>query len=234
MKRKVLLYLLSLFLFTVLSAGFATLYIIKTTGTLSRLVALHQIEDLRKDLILSIQAVQSDLYTVNTSLGRRLDGISHNVNRLNKASLTCTTCHHSPEVTAQLRTIRSLVVDYEGRLSYFITASANRGHLLKMKKDAAATGNQLLLETQKMSLQAGSRLEGVTRGVMSKVKGTGVILFGLMIATVVFGAAIALQLTVTITRPIGILVDATRRIAAGELGTTAGLSLLPGHGPRGR
>jgi PAS domain S-box-containing protein len=218
MKRKILRYLLALFLFTVLSAGFATLYIINTTGTFSRLVTLHQIEDLRKDLIMSIQAVQSDLYTVNTALGRRLDEISENVNRLDKASSTCTTCHHSPEITAQLNTIRSMVLDYEEGLSYYISASANSPHILKMKMDAAATGNKLLVETGKMSIQASSRLEGMTRDVMSKIKKTGVIIFGMMIATFVFGAAIALQLTAAITRPIGILVEATRRIAAGELG----------------
>ena len=218
MKRKILLYLLALFLFTVLSAGFATLYIINTTGTLSRLVTLHQIEDLRKDLIMSIQAVQSDLYTVNTPLGRRLDEISDSVNHLDKASSNCTTCHHSPEVTAQLTTIRAMVVEYEGHLSFFITASANSRHILKMKMDAAATGNKLLMETEKMSIQASSRLENMTRDVISKIKRTGMIIFGMMIATFVFGAAIALQLTSAITRPIGILVEATRRIAAGELG----------------
>jgi diguanylate cyclase (GGDEF)-like protein/PAS domain S-box-containing protein len=218
MKRKILFYLLALFFFTVLSAGFATLYIINTTDTLSRLITLHQIEGLRKDLIMSVQAVQSDLYTVNTSLGRRLDEIADNVDRLDKASSTCTTCHHSPEITAQISAIRSMVLDYEGHLSYFITASANRRQILKMQMDAAATGNQLLVETEKMSIQASSRLEGMTTDVMNKVKRTGMIIFGMMIATMVFGTAIALQLTVAITRPIGILVEATRRIAAGELG----------------
>ena len=218
MKRKILLYLFALFLFTVLGAGFATLYIINTTGTLSRLVTLHQIEDLRKDLIMSIQAVQSDLYTVNTALGRQLDDISDRVNRLDKASSNCTTCHHSPEITAQLNNIRSMVLKYEEHLSYFITASANSPHILKLKMDAAASGNNLLVETEKMSIQASVRLENMTRDVMSKIKKAWVIIFGMMIATFVFGAAIALQLTAAITRPINLLVEATRRIAAGELG----------------
>jgi diguanylate cyclase (GGDEF)-like protein/PAS domain S-box-containing protein len=221
MKRKILLYLLALFLFTVLGAGVATLYIINTTGTLSRLVTLHQIEDNRKDLIMSIQAVQSDLYTVNTALGRGLDEISDNVNRLDKASSNCTTCHHSPDITAQLNTIRSMVLEYEGDLSYYITASADSPHILKLKMDAAASGNKLLVETGKMSIQASSRLEGMTRDVMSKIKKTGVIIFGMLIATFVFGAAIALQLTAAITRPINVLVEATRKIAAGELGYQA-------------
>ncbi len=218
MKRKILLYLLALFLFTVLSAGFASLYIVNTTGTLSRLVTLHQIEDLRKDLIMSIQAVQSDLYTVNTALGSQLDEISDRVNRLDKASSNCITCHHSPEITAQLNMIRSMVLAYEGDLSYYITASANNPHILKLKMQAAVTGNKLLMETEKMSIQASRRLETMTRDVMGKIKRTGMIIFGMMIATFAFGAAVALQLTAAITRPIGILVEATRRITAGELG----------------
>ena len=47
-----------------------------TTTTLSRLVTLHQIEDLRRHLIISIQTVQSDLYTVNTRLGQKIDAIA--------------------------------------------------------------------------------------------------------------------------------------------------------------
>ncbi len=224
MKRKILLYLFALFLFTVLGAGVATLYIINTTGTLSRLVTLHQIEDLRKDFIMSIQAVQSDLYTVNTAMGHRLDEIADNVNRLDTASSKCATCHHSPHITAQLNSLRAMVLDYEGDLSYYITASANNPHILKLKMGAAATGNKLLAETEKMSLQASKRLEGLTRDVMSKIKKTWVIIFIMLVATFVFGAAIALQLISAITRPIDILVEATRRITAGELGYQAVVS----------
>jgi hypothetical protein len=62
-----------------------------------------------------------------------------------------------------------MVLDYEGHLCYFITASANSRHILTMKMDAAATGNGLLVERGKMSIRAGSRLEGMQSSPPSSI-----------------------------------------------------------------
>lgn len=56
----------------------ASLYINRTIGEFSRLIELHQIEDLRKHLVIRIRAVQSDLYTVRTPLAHTLDSIVTN------------------------------------------------------------------------------------------------------------------------------------------------------------
>ena len=56
MKRKIILSLLALFLFSATGAITATFYIRNTTDTLARLIKLHQIEDFRQSLIISIQA----------------------------------------------------------------------------------------------------------------------------------------------------------------------------------
>ena len=58
MKRKIILSLLALFLFSAAGAITATFYIRNTTETLARLIKLHQVEDFRQDLIISIQTVQ--------------------------------------------------------------------------------------------------------------------------------------------------------------------------------
>ena len=58
MKRKIILSLLALFLFSATGAVTATFYIRNTTETLARLIKLHQVEDFRQDLIISIQTVQ--------------------------------------------------------------------------------------------------------------------------------------------------------------------------------
>ncbi|MCK4839834.1 MAG: hypothetical protein KAS94_13605, partial [Desulfobulbaceae bacterium] len=66
MKRKIITALLMLLLFSVSGVALATYFASNITGTLKKIVKLHQIEDLRQNLIISIQSVQSDLYTVNT------------------------------------------------------------------------------------------------------------------------------------------------------------------------
>ena len=145
-----------MFLFSALGAGFVTIYIRNTTATLSRLIKLHQIEDFRLRLIISIQTVQSDLYTVHTALGHKLDLIIENVANLEQSVRKCTTCHHTPEIARQIEGVQSLIGDYQNSLSYYITASANAGQINKMKLDAAAIGNKLLVKTEDMSIQASS------------------------------------------------------------------------------
>lgn len=220
MKRKIILFLLIVFLFSTLSAGFATIYIRDTTATLSRLVNLHQIEDMRRHLIISIQTVQSELYTVRTELGHKLDLIIENVVNLEQSVQKCTTCHHTPDIARQIKGVQSLIGDYQNSLSYYITASANVQQIRKMKLDAAAIGNELLVKTENMSVQASSRLESITKDAMQKVKRVWMILMATMLLAFILGIIVAVRLTRAITRPINTLVNATRMIASGDLGYT--------------
>jgi diguanylate cyclase (GGDEF)-like protein/PAS domain S-box-containing protein len=220
MKRKIVLSLLVLFLFISVGATFAIMYIKNTTTTLGKLIQLHQIEDLRQHLIISIQTVQSDLYTVHTPLGQKLDLIADNVTTLDGASQKCVGCHHSPEVTREIGELRALITDYQKSLSYYITASANAQLIDKLKLDAAAIGNALLVKTAGMSSRAGSRLEGVTRDAMGKINKAWVILYATIGITFFFGIIVAVKLTASITGPIDKLVKAARMLGSGALGYT--------------
>jgi hypothetical protein len=93
MKRKIILSLLSLFLFSAAGAITATFYIRNTTETLARLIKLHQIEDFRQDLIISIQTVQSELYTIGTVFAHDPNVITDNVLRLERGASACSACH---------------------------------------------------------------------------------------------------------------------------------------------
>ena len=220
MKRKIIFSLLIVFLISALGAAFATVYIRNTTATLNRLINLHQIEDLRQHLIMSIQTVQSDLYTVHTKLGHRLDRIVENVDKLDQAAAKCSSCHHTPEITAQIDEIRSHILDYQNALSYYITASANSQQINKLKLDAAAIGNNLLVRTEDMSVQASSKLEAMTQDAMRKIKQAWMILSLTVLFSLMFGIAVSVHLTRAVTRPVNTLLNATRMIAAGDLGFT--------------
>src|SRR5512143_1344080 len=113
MKRKIIASLLLLFVISASGAIAATFYITNTTATLSRLVTLHQIEDLRQHLVISIQTVQSDLYTLHTMLAHKLDTIVENVNKLDASAAKCGTCHHEPRVASQIKEVRDLIGRYE-------------------------------------------------------------------------------------------------------------------------
>jgi diguanylate cyclase (GGDEF)-like protein/PAS domain S-box-containing protein len=220
MKRKIILSLLTLLLISGSGAFLSTLYITQTTSTLSRLVRLHQIEDLRQHLIISIQAVQSDLYTVHTMLGRKIDAIVDHVTLLDQAASSCSGCHHQPDIAKDITAVQEDIRRYQESLSYYITASANRERINQFKLETAEMGNELLQKAESMTHRATTKLETTTALAMKKVRDARLILFLTMIVTLVLGFVVAVNLTKAVTDPVNALVTATRAIAGGDLGHT--------------
>lgn len=224
MKRKIILTFGAFFVLFAAGAVLATVYIKNTTNELSRLIKLHQIEELRQNLIISIQTVQSNLYTVNTSLGPQLDLIVNNVANLEVNAHKCSACHHAEAIERRLKDIQAQIHDYESSLSYYITASANLDRIEALKSDAATLGNQLLSATEEMSFEASKHLKLMTEEAMKKIDSVKLILYGTMVLTFLFGVAIAFRLTTSITKPVSKLVEATRAIASGDLGYSVSYS----------
>jgi two-component system, cell cycle sensor histidine kinase and response regulator CckA len=217
MKKKIVLSLLILFLFFATGIVFSTLYIQNTTTSLEWLIKLHQVEDLRKHLILSIQTLQSELYTVGTPLGHKIDTITDNASLLEENAAKCTGCHHPPELDTRLKEIQKYIRDYQNALSFYITASADRKNIERLKLEAAEKGNTLLATTEQMSLDASRKLSIVTNKALERARIVRTILITTTLLTFVFSLVIAYRLTKSITDPISVLVNATRAIASGNL-----------------
>jgi hypothetical protein len=135
----------------------AMFYMQTTLSEINRLISLHEIENLRKDLIISLQVVQSDLYTVHTPAGQKLDTIVTHVASLESSAKKCTSCHHEASVHDRLNEVQAKIGAYQRAMSFYITASANNERIDKLRHSAAVIGNDLLLMTGSMSAKA-SRL----------------------------------------------------------------------------
>ena len=220
MKRKIILSLLALFAFFASGALISIIYISNTTDTLNRLIALHKIEHLREELVINIQTVQSDLYTVRTPLAEDLDSIIRNVTNLDLAARECNSCHHIPDLSRRLDEILHLIDEYKNSLSYYITARANAERTEKFKMEAATIGNKILGYTQDMIFAASKKLEERTQGALKDVDNANIILLITLIFVFLFASWVSVSLTKSITRPISELVNATRKIASGDLGHT--------------
>lgn len=218
MRKNITLFMLFLVVCFTIGTTLATIYIKKTISEFSYLVELHQIEDMRKNLVIRLQNVQSDLYTVRTPLASSLDAIVIHVTNLKNAAQECMECHHEEEVTDRINKINSLLMDYQDALSYYITASANAERIDRLKLEAAGIGNQLLFNTEEMSFDASRRLQFLTKVALQKVEKAKTILFSTIIITFFFGIVFALKLARSVTRPVNELVNATRIIASGDLG----------------
>ncbi|KAF0216861.1 MAG: PAS/PAC sensor-containing diguanylate [Geobacteraceae bacterium] len=220
MRKKIISLLFVLFLLFTFGALIAALHIEDTTNLFNNLIKLHQIEGLRHDLVEKVLKVQSDLYTVNTPLSRGLEDIVITVEGLDKSAKKCISCHHEPAISQKLEKSILLIDDLQEALSYYITASANRQRIDKLKTDAALIGNELLNHTEIMAFDAAKNIDKSTKHALGKVKKTKIALSILFIVTFFFGVLVALNLTTSITRPTHQLVLASRKIAAGELGYT--------------
>jgi signal transduction histidine kinase/ActR/RegA family two-component response regulator len=220
MKRKITLSLFLLFAFFTSATLIATFYITSNTEELLRLIDLHQVEALRRHLVISIQTVQSDLYTVHTPLGHKLDLMVDNVSELDKAAHKCTSCHHEGSVYQEISESRALIQTYKAALSYYITTSANPARIEKIKLEAARIGEKLLRRTEDMSASASRKLDLITTNVMVSLDYGKKIIFVILLSSFLLGILVSVQLTRSITRPINELVNATKIIASGSLGHT--------------
>ena len=97
--------------------------------------------------------------------------MTDNVLRLESAANACSSCHehHSPDVITRIGLIQTDIKQYEDALSNYMTASADKARITRLKLDAAEIGNRLLARTEKMSVEAAEKLAATTSAAMSKI-----------------------------------------------------------------
>ncbi len=220
MKRKIIASLLLLFAISATGVLTAALHIANITEALTRLETLHQIDDFGQHLVISVQAVQTDLYTIGTLPPEKLEAVVQDVNKLDASAAKCSTCHHDPVVAAQIREVQDLIGTYQKSLSYYITASANHRRMEKLQMDAAAIGSELLSRIENMSVRVGQKLDTATTQAMQKVRHARIILYLAMVVTPLLCIAVAVHLVRSVTAPIQELETAMRAIASGDLNHT--------------
>ncbi len=220
MKKKIILSLFALLLFFSVGAVLGVLYISNTTSKLKGLIELYQVEELRRSLIINIQTVQSNLHTVNTPFAHELDSIIQNVMALEDSAMKCSSCHHEPDLADRIVKMQSLVKDYETNLSYFLTTRSNIERLHKMKEQAVALGNQIIIMTGQMSHSATTSLDEKTDMAMEDINDVIIILYMTIFITLILSILVAIRLITSVTRPVSALVNATRLISSGKYGST--------------
>ncbi|TNF54904.1 HAMP domain-containing protein [bacterium] len=219
MRKKIIASLLAIFLFFSVGVVLSVYYITSTTEELNHIISLHQVEQLRRTLIISIQNVQTNLYAYDTPFGQDLDFIAANVEKLENISGECTSCHHSPRVNTRIIKTQSLIGDYIDHLSFYITMRANSERIKKIKSEAVMLGNKIISQTENMSHSASTSLERLTKDSTEKIYGVRKILIVTIFISTLIGIVIAWYLTISVTHPVRALVNATRTIASGDYGT---------------
>lgn len=220
MRKKLIYSLLTLFTLFTIGTGVTMLYIYRTTSYLQSVISLHRVEIIRQDLVINAQTVQSHLYAFGTAFGKELDVIVENVIDLDKSVKGCLRCHHTEEMTNRLTELNNTLEEYKDALSYLITTTADKERVERLKFAAITTGESLLMKSQEMSFIADQRLNAKTIEALHNINDSRSILIITLLISFFIAVAIAVTITRQITEPVSVLVNATRRIKAGDLGYT--------------
>jgi diguanylate cyclase (GGDEF)-like protein/PAS domain S-box-containing protein len=220
MRHKIVLYITALFIFSATGTIFTTLYIKDTVGTLSRLINLHQSKDFKKQLLTSIQSVESGLDREPETRANKINSISVKVRNVEKAVEICSTCHHATDILEKQVSFQKRIVDYRQTLDNYFAAPADSRAAGMFKRKAAAIGNNLLAEAEEMSTQASGKLTPMMQDAIRKIKQAWISLSAILGLTFILGVIVAINLIRSITQPIDILLNATRSIAKGNIGHT--------------
>lgn len=217
MKKKIVIGLSIFSLIFLLGGMYIVVTIERATATLDNLIRLHQVEILREHLLIQIKKVQSDLTLKNTRHARGLDTIVGHVQGMEGVAHTCFDCHHSPEVAERLRELNSHVQTYKTALSRVFTMRANAERMQAEEDNAFAVGEALIAKTNTMITMASSKLEERTQATLDKIADTKVLLYILIAVGPFLAAGLAFVFIRGFTRPVSVLLEATRRLEGGDL-----------------
>lgn len=218
MRNKIILSFLFIFIVIVIGFLVAWFYITNSTTELSKIIELHEVENMRRAILIDLKTIQSDLYTVRTPFERDLELVANTGIRIKDTASRCFSCHHSDVILKNFEHVQSLIQMYQETLSNYITISANTERVNFVKKDAILIGNELFSILQGMSHTASDRLKIYTTNTLVKITNAKNILFLTIICSLAIAVLIAVKLVRSITHPISVLVEGTRRITSGEYG----------------
>ena len=218
MRKRLIYSLFLLFALFTLGSMLTIYYIYHTTSNLKTVIKLHRVEIIRQNLVISAKTVQTDLYTTGTPFGKDVDDVVSNMEDLDRSVHTCLGCHHTPEMTRRLQDMNQLLEDYKQALSYLITTSANPEKVERLRTAAIQIGSEFMNKAQDMATVADKRLNEKTVKAINQINLSRMILLATLGLSFLIALGIAVTLTREMTEPIGELVEAARKIKAGELG----------------
>jgi signal transduction histidine kinase len=217
MKKKIVIGLGILSIIFIAGGIYIIATIERATSTLNDVIELHQVEILREHLLIQIKRVQSDLYLKNTRYARGVDDIVSHVRGMDDVIHACFECHHAEHVVEKLTGLNDQIEKYKGALSRILTISANVTRLEAEEDAGFQVGLDLVEKVNTMITLTQNRLEKQTQSTFQEISNTKMILF--LFVTLGPPAAIGLAFVFIrgFTRPVNMLLKATRRLKGGDL-----------------
>lgn len=217
MKKKTILFFSIASLVFLLGGVYIITSIEKTTSELDTLIKLHQVEILREHLLIRIKRVQSDLNLRSTRYARDMDTIVADVMNMGAAVDICFRCHHAASVVERLTDLKSHIQEYKDSLSRVLTIRANAVRLEAEEDVAFKVGEALIAKVNTMIALTNAKLTGKTQSALAEIAWTKKILFMLVAIGPFLAGGFAFLFIRGFTRPVNVLLNATRKVKGGDL-----------------
>jgi two-component system sensor histidine kinase AtoS len=196
---------------------YITISIDRVISKLETMITLHQVEILRKNLLNDIKAVQQDLLLKDSPHAAQIDSIVLRGEKMTEQVENCFSCHHEEPVLGQLAGLREEIEIYQQALSRVYTARADIERLNWQTQMAFHYGQQLIRKIDQLTALSSDTLSGRTEAAMLSISYTKRLLTLLVVLGPVIGLAIALYFVRDLTSSVATLINATRKIKAGQL-----------------
>jgi len=187
------------------------------TSQLDRLIELHQVEILREHLLIQIKTVQSDFFLMSTHYAKSRDTVAANLKKMKKVSTACLHCHHESRVKIRLENLNNDIDSYIGSINKILNTNGNRAQLIKERDIAFRTSENVLAQVNDMVHIANTKLADRTDAFLADISHSKKILYALVGITPFVAAAVCFFFIRALTKPIKILLNATRRLKRGDL-----------------
>ncbi|MFC1524661.1 HAMP domain-containing protein [Thermodesulfobacteriota bacterium] len=217
MRKRIIISFSLIFALFTFGVGSVVYNLIYTTSNLRKLIDMHEIEDIRQELSLSVQHIQSFSYASARDFSRELDTIIEHAYRVNNSVDMCHSCHHEPAVWKEITQVEEYIAEFQEKLSYMITTVSEGEWHEKNRKQVSELSNLILVRVEAMVNSAAATLQRRTNEAMNSVDRSYNVLIYTLFITFVMAAIIARYLMRGITQPIDALVTATRKVASGDL-----------------
>ena len=229
MKKKVILAASIICLFFVLGGTYIIYSIEKATAKLEHLVTLHRVEILREQLLINTEKVESDLKLRNTPHKTVMDTVIDNVVVMEDTLEVCFDCHRSKEklrwlddftkdhVLKRLGYLATHIEEYKDSLSRFLTMRANKDRTAIEFNRALESAQLLVKDVSDMVHATSVKLSEKTESIYADVSATKTPLYLLIVSAPFLAAFFGLLFTRELTKPVHLLLEATRRLTGGDL-----------------
>lgn len=217
MKKKIVI-VLSVFSLLLLLGG---VYLIEAIGDntsrFDKLILLHQVEILREHLLLNIRTVQADLYLHDTRHAQSDETIANHVRTMRSTIGMCSGCHHAENVRERIQDLSVRIDQYANAVHRVLTRQPGASRLRAEKDNTYEIGDELIKRVNTMIALTNRKLNERTQASLVDARKARTILTALIALGPLLSIVLAFTLIRGFTKPINILLDATKRLKAGDL-----------------